>query len=162
MLANLQATHPDEIVANASKQRVLAYLETDWNLYNASLSAGVRRFQLDFWLRDDQEFAKAFQELKDKHLDGCESNLFKQGKDSKKSFVPAIFLLKSHRPEVYGDKAVIDLNQNVKLDFSRSANNSLEVLGLTPVRQLEPPTCPPESPDEVEEPPITGDSEDLE
>jgi len=61
----------------------------------------------------DNEFAEKYQEVMDSLLDNCEENLLTLGGDEGvKGITPAIFMLKSHRKEQYGE--------NVQIEHKRS------------------------------------------
>lgn len=76
------------------KKAVLEALEKTLGIVTpACKSAGVGRTQFYQWLKDDQEFKKAVEDLKDVALDFAESQLHQQIKD--KSTAATIFYLKT-------------------------------------------------------------------
>jgi hypothetical protein len=104
------------------------------NVSRAARAVGITR-QAAYWAREqDPEFAREWQAAQDEGLDALEEQLMKRGKKS--SDTAAIFMLKSHRREIYGDRA--DLNMNVRggvihthrVDLSALTNEELETLEL--------------------------------
>src|ERR1043165_6707690 len=127
MLANLDtATHPDEIDANALKLQAIDFLRKRWNFYSCAVALGIRRSQLYDWIKEDEEFGKRIAETKDLWLDGCEEKNFTEGAQDKNAVTQRIFMLKSHRPEIYGDRLDVNTNQTVTVNFNEHAANALK------------------------------------
>jgi hypothetical protein len=103
----------------------LAALARSPNVSAAALAAGVgRRTVYDYRAADD-DFARRWDEALDESTDdlvgecyrrareGCEKPVYYQGEECGRlveySDTLAIFLLKAHRPAVYGDKSKVEL-----------------------------------------------------
>ena len=74
-----------------------------------SISAACRKARIGRpayydWLKDDPDFAARMKAAKDVGLDSLEDALIDRG--LKTDTTAAIFMLKSHRREIYGDKVV--------------------------------------------------------
>jgi hypothetical protein len=122
----------DEIAASEAQTSVLNYLGTDWNIYKACRAAGVSRVTLyRDWL-SNVDFLNRFNDIRDQWLDGAESNLLEQGVNNKRNFVPAIFMLKSHRPEIYDRQALAGrMLGNVTINIGQVSSDTLKGLDLT-------------------------------
>jgi hypothetical protein len=132
MLANENPVHPDEQASNIAKRKVLDYLANAWNISNAAKSAGIRRITVYGWIEEDPEFRREYQDLLDGHIDGAEENIIDQGEHNKKAFVPAIFMLKSHRPEIYDRQALAGrMLGNVTINIGQVSSDTLKGLDLT-------------------------------
>lgn len=127
--------HPDKLTSELAKASVLDALKIDWNIYKAAQRCGIARRLVYEWLEADHDFKRAFNEVRDGHLDGCESNLLMEGSQNKKAWVPAIFMLKSHRPEVYADRHETTLNINHSIGLSGRAKATLESMGVIEVEE---------------------------
>ncbi len=83
---------------DTNKKKVLEQLEKSLGVVTiACKNAGVSRSQYYEWLKEDEEFAKAVQELDNVALDFAESQLHKQIKDGVPS--STIFYLKTRGKE---------------------------------------------------------------
>lgn len=126
MLANLNtATHPDEIDSNALKLQILDFLRKRWNFYSCAVTFGLRRSKLYEWMKEDGEFASQIAEIKDSWLDGCEEKNFIEGVQDKNAVTQRIFMLKCHRPEVYGDRYDVNVTETVELNLNEHAAKAL-------------------------------------
>lgn len=110
-----------------NKLRLLELLAKSWNITRACSEIGVSRQGLYEYLalNRDLSFKKAFQQVKDSHLDDIEEFQIEQGKKNEKNFVPGIFQLKSHRREIYGDRVEVDAKHELKIE-----NPNLEIRAL--------------------------------
>lgn len=128
MLANLNPTHPDEIDANYRKTLLLEYLRSKWNVYQAAQKVGVERGQVyNAWMQD-LDFKAKFQQTKDLHLDAMEEMTFSEGTHNKNAYVQRFFLLKAHRPEIYGDRAELGVTVTHRLDMGELASRTLQAV----------------------------------
>ena len=132
MLKNPNPTHPDEISSNKSKTYVLAELEKNFNIYNACREAGITRALFYTEWKKDEVFQSKLEDIKAKWIDGAESNLMAQAVDNKKAYVPAIFMLKSHKPEVYDRQSLQgQIHGNVTINIGQIASETMNALDLT-------------------------------
>ena len=132
MLSNPNPTHPDEIETNATREAFLAEMSKHWNVYRAAKKIGIsRKLVYNEWLHDT-EFKARYDEILDSWIDGAESNLMSQAAQNEKAFVPAIFMLKSHRPETYDRQALSGrMIGPVTINIGQVANDTLRGLDLT-------------------------------
>lgn len=132
MQGNSNPDPVDEIACSEAQANVLTFLETDWNIYKACRAAGISRVTLyRDWL-NKEDFRARFDDVRDRWLDSAESNLLEQGANNKKNFVPAIFMLKSHRPETYDRQALNGRIQgNVTINIGQVSSDTLKGLDLT-------------------------------
>jgi hypothetical protein len=130
MLINPNPTHPDEIRSNDLKLQFLELMRKNWNVYNCCKKLGINRtIVYTEWLKVDTEFKRLWDEALSKWIDGAEGNIMKQAQLSKK-FIPAIFVLKAHRAETYGDKQELTVNVDNKAFMLKRADSTLGELGL--------------------------------
>ena len=80
----------------------------------AAHKVGISRRYVYMFLKNNPAFKTAFEEIKESHLDDIECNLISEGKT--RNFTPAIFMLKSHRRSVYGDKLDIDVDVAINIE----------------------------------------------
>ena len=132
MQGNSNPDPVDEIACTEAQASVLRYLETDWNVYKACRAAGISRVTLyRDWL-NKEDFRQRFDDVRDQWLDGAESNLISQGANNTKNFVPAIFMLKSHRPETYDRQALNGrITGPVTINIGQVAGDTMKGLDLT-------------------------------
>lgn len=130
MLLNENPTHPDEIRSNDLKLQFLELMKKNWNVYNCCQKLGINRtIVYTEWLKTDVEFRRLWDEALNKWIDGAEGNIFKQAQLSKK-FIPAMFVLKAHRAETYGDRQELIINTDNQKSLQSSAEETLKELGL--------------------------------
>ena len=137
MLDNTNPTHPDEIDANYRKTLLLEYLSKRWNVFKAAKEVGIERMHVyNVWM-NDPGFAKRFDEVKQSHMDGMEEVLIDEGTHHKK-IIPAIFMLKSHRPEIYDRNSVQSgrINGNITINIGQVVGDTLKALDLTGKAQV--------------------------
>jgi hypothetical protein len=80
---------------------VAAYVEHG-NIGEACAYLGISRATFYRWKAADKEFAAAVLEAEQDAIDSAVGQLYRRAK--KKDTAALIFYLKTHRPEVYGDK----------------------------------------------------------
>lgn len=71
---------------------------------------GVRRKDHTKWMAMYPKYKELFEEIKDRFVDGLESVAIERAKEKSDSLL--ILMLKSHRPETYGDKSEINMNHH--------------------------------------------------
>ena len=123
--------HPDKIAADIVKGQFLELMKERWNVYLNAKELGINRTLVYTQWLHDPEFKIKFDEIRDSHLDGAEANLMFQAQHDKKAYVPAIFMLKSHRPEVYDRSQVIDVHHTIAMnseEIKRIAGESLAMI----------------------------------
>jgi hypothetical protein len=132
VLANENPVHPDEIGANATKLLFLEEMGKSWNVYKATKKLGIsRKLVYNEWF-DDPEFKAKYDEILAGLIDGAQENILEQATQNKKAFVPAIFVLKAHMPEVYDRQALGGRIQgNVTINIGQVAGDTLKALDLT-------------------------------
>lgn len=108
------------------KTTFLASLELDPNVSTAAKDAGISR-QYAYLIREsDTVFAKAWDDAKEQSTDGLETVARKRAVDG--SDVLLIFLLKSNRSEIYGDKSKIDLKSQNETSVTLQGDQSLNAI----------------------------------
>ncbi len=80
----------------------------------AAHKVGISRRYVYMLLKNNPAFKTAFEEIEESHLDDIECNLISEGKT--RNFTPGIFILKSHRREVYGDKVDIGVDVAINIE----------------------------------------------
>lgn len=97
----------------------------------ACATAGINRTTAYRARQADEDFAIAWSDAHAKSLDELEAALFARAVDS--DTTAAIFLLKSHRPDVYGDRQRIEHSGSIKTDLQSMSVEDLQALadGLT-------------------------------
>jgi hypothetical protein len=98
------------------QKEFLQSLIDDWNVAKASHKIGVTRQSVYEFLGKNEGFRKAFEEIKQSHLDEIEMNLMERGKGH--NFTPGIFMLKAYRPERFGDKPETAIQINVSSEHA--------------------------------------------
>ena len=133
MLANENPVHPDEIDANTSKLLFLEEMGKCWNVYKAAKKVGIRRKTVyDEWLANDPDFMARYNEILSGIVDEAQENILDQAAHNKKAFVPAIFVLKAHMPDVYDRQALNGRIQgNVTINIGQVSSDTLKGLDLT-------------------------------
>jgi hypothetical protein len=84
------------------KELFLAALHESPNVFAAARTAGVSRRNAYAARESDSEFAAAWDDAIQRSVDDLEASAFRRAEESD---TLTIFLLKSHRREVYGDPA---------------------------------------------------------
>jgi hypothetical protein len=74
--------------------------------------AGVSRKCHLEWLEKYPIYKERFNECKDKFVDGLETIAIERAKEKSDSLMT--LMLKSHRPETYGDRSEVNLKSNMK------------------------------------------------
>ena len=118
-----------------TRVRQKVFLENYLNTANFGKSAylaGVSRTTVKRELERNEHFKNAFKEIEELHLDRCEEVLQNHvDKETPASITPSIFLLKSKRGEIYGDKAQVNIDHVV---YNRGPDSfikqCLEKMGL--------------------------------
>ena len=92
-----------------------------------SISAACRKARIGRaayydWIKDDSAFAARMKAARDVGLDALEDALIDRG--LKTDTTAAIFMLKSHRREIYGDRL------NIELQVRRKAEQMADALGI--------------------------------
>jgi hypothetical protein len=112
----------------------LTVLRKTSDVRKAARDAGVSK-QAAYQARDkDPEFAEKWQDALDEGLDNLENVARKRALKSSDTLL--IFLLKSHRPEVYGDRSQVNMNvqgrvtHTHRIDLSRLTDEELDQLEL--------------------------------
>ncbi len=98
----------------AKQKEFLGHLIAEWNVSKAAHKIGINRRSIYEFIKNNSSFKNAFEEIKESHLDDIECNLVNEGKT--RNFTPGIFLLKSHRRSVYGDKVEMDVTQQINVE----------------------------------------------
>ena len=99
------------------KRALLRYDEARGrNISSACMAAGIVRATWYRWIEDDAVFSQAAEHISERHLDRLAERLHQRGEDT--DTTAAIFLLKSHRREVYGDRQQVDHSGTVKHNVS--------------------------------------------
>lgn len=94
-------------VTQAQKNKFIKVL-TDTSNVSKAATAGKHPRSTWYKMRDeDVEFDHAWQNALNEGLDALEESLYKRGKNGD-SDTAAIFLLKSHRPDIYRERGVIE------------------------------------------------------
>jgi len=90
-------------ITKRQKEMFLSALRETGNVSASAKAAGVGR-QTVYEVRErEPRFAAAWDEVLNERLDEIEANLFERARTGE-SDTAAIFLLKSHRREIYGDR----------------------------------------------------------
>jgi hypothetical protein len=98
----------------AKQREFLQAVIEEWNVAKAAHKIGVSRSTIYDLIEKSEGFRKAFEEIRDSHLDDIECNLINEGKG--RNFTPGIFMLKQWRPERYGPKIEIDTGPTITLE----------------------------------------------
>lgn len=96
---------------------------------SACRKAKISRAAFYEWLADDAKFADRVAQARNQGLDAIEDALVSRG--LKNDTTAAIFLLKSHRREIYGDKVAVDHGGKIRheiVDLSIYTDDELELL----------------------------------
>jgi len=91
------------------------------NVSEACDAAGIGRTWAYECRKSDPEFAQAWNEAMDRSLDRLEARMFQRAEDTSDTL--AIFLMKSHRPDLYGEKLRIEYQGTVELQWSDGEAN---------------------------------------
>lgn len=91
-------------------------------------NAGVPRNQHLKWLAEYPEYKERFEECKERFVDGLEAVAIERARDKSDSLMS--LMLKSHRPEVYGDRSEVkhtgSLGNQIQLIFPEGMLNEEE------------------------------------
>lgn len=133
-------TDDAEAVRERRKGLFLTALETSYSVAAAARQAGMSRSAAYVYRHDDPDFAAAWDQAKEAHLDAIEASLMHRaaygweepvyqngmlvGTKQKYSDVACIFMLKKHRKEQYGDDPQPD--NAAASDTSRSISDAVE------------------------------------
>ena len=85
-------------------------LDSYLNIGRACKVAGIGRRTHYNWIKDDPDYNDTFHSVEESAIDDLEMEAYWRGKD--KSDVLLIFLLKSRRKKIYGDKQELNINDN--------------------------------------------------
>ena len=99
------------------QKNLLKYLIKEFNVGKAAHKVGISRRYVYMFLKNNPAFKTAFDEIRESHLDDIECNLISEGKT--RNFTPGIFMLKSHRRSVYGDKPETPILINISSENAR-------------------------------------------
>ena len=108
------------------KPSFIEALEACPDVTAAAKHAGIDRGNAYKARQADEAFAVAWHEAINRALDDVESALIQRAKD--KDTTAAIFLLKSHRPAVYGDRQEIRHSGSVAQDLSAKSKAEFQDL----------------------------------
>jgi hypothetical protein len=97
------------------ESKFLEALSSEPNIAGACRTAEIGRTTAYDHRHADPEFAAAWQEALDESVDELVGSCYRRA--MKDSDTLAIFLLKCHRPEVYGDRQQTDLRVSAAPDF---------------------------------------------
>ncbi len=154
-------------IGHIKKREYIAAYSENGNIRLSCELTQVARSTYFKWMQDDPEFAEAImvakdcaierleQEARRRAVEGVEKPVYQQGQQvgtiREYSDTLLIFLLKGLRPEMYRDRATVDVNARVRHEDGRS-NLDREIEGLlTRMDELErvgespPPLAPPDS-----------------
>lgn len=73
--------------------------------------AGISRKQHQLWMDEYPAYKDMFETMRERFVDGLELTAIERAKEKSDSLL--ILLLKSHRKEVYGDSAKLDINSTM-------------------------------------------------
>lgn len=85
------------------KQKLIEYLYQDYNISRACEAVGISPRAFYENREFDEVFKEKVKEALNGHLDSLESNMLRLGKTAQ-GITAGIFMLKSHRREIYGDR----------------------------------------------------------
>ncbi len=106
-------------LTEANQRKVLQFLSKSFNLTTAANHVGVTRKALEHLIERDELFKAAYNEIKQFHLDNCESSMFMVASEpSRNGFNDRKLALQSLRPSTYGNKVEINKNQHVTIDMN--------------------------------------------
>lgn len=97
----------DEIL-HAKKRAFLAAYEQCGNITQASKAVGISRQTHYDWMRDDDDYKKAFADAEEAAGDALEAEARKRALAGSDTLL--IFLLKGHKPEKYKERVAADLS----------------------------------------------------
>lgn len=92
----------------------------------AIMVAGVSRGQLRSALDKDPEFLEAFHDAKADAIDSLETEAVRRAKDGSDQLL--MFLLKSHRPEVYRENHKIEVSGHLEVDHRSTLMEKLATM----------------------------------
>jgi hypothetical protein len=124
-----EVTNPDTKVAMV---RVLNEYAKCGVIGLACDRAGVYRNDHKKWLETYPKYKELFETLKERFVDGLEEVAIQRAREKSDSLM--IFLLKAHKPDVYGDKIDANLNVNqqpITLTFAEGMLSEREKALLT-------------------------------
>lgn len=96
------------------KTRFIQALFEHHNVHRACVTVGISRMAALKAQRKDPVFAAAWAEALNSHLDCIEDHVLEMAKHSKTPLW-AIFALKSHRPDIYGDQVTVNTREEHSL-----------------------------------------------
>jgi hypothetical protein len=92
----------------------------------ALMISGVSRGQLRSGLDKDPEFLEAFHDAKADAIDSLETEAVRRAKDGSDQLL--MFLLKSHRPEVYRENHKIEISGHLEVDHRSTLMEKLTTM----------------------------------
>ncbi len=105
----------DAVTPKKQRDLFLAALGESPNVTEACRVAGIARKTAYAWRNKYAEFAEAWRESLAASIDELEQEAFRRANDG--SDVLAIFLLKSHRREIYGDHVEHSGGQKLTIEY---------------------------------------------
>jgi hypothetical protein len=125
MLNNPTTSNLSEIECNEQKKLAIELWDKHFPaVHKVMTELGLRREKWYEWLRDDSDFKRSTDAIREKALEEIENNLFGEGRTNKKAIVPMLFILKTWKRELYGDK-LETYNTNSNIDLTEQANQTL-------------------------------------
>ena len=94
------------------------YLQTA-NISSSCEYADISRSGYYYWIKTDDEFRDRARDAEEKMLDMLESVAYKRAIDSSDTLL--IFMLKSRRRNIYGDKLDVSADHTVKIEDHRQS-----------------------------------------
>jgi len=114
------------------KKEFLAALYEKFHISEACRKVGISRNTFEYHIEKDPEFKRAFEEVKNYWLDGCESTILTLGADvenGKLAVTPAIFALKTHRKE-WREKQETEVNVNIEVNYTDDIRRVLQTTAV--------------------------------
>jgi hypothetical protein len=106
--------------------RFLEVLRECPDVSKAAAAVGIQRSTAYRRRQADEDFALAWSDAHAVSLDELEAALFRRAKDT--DTTAAIFLLKSHRPDIYRENVKVEHSGSVKTDLSALSTEELQAI----------------------------------
>jgi len=140
----LRPFHAGTKLIPSKKKKFLEYLTKQWNVTAAATSIGVTRQAIAYALENDEQFAIAYQQVKDGNLDFLEDTSFTVAcQPDHKGYNDRKLLLQAHRKEYSPKQDIgIDIHVNVNLsgiEVSRMLDNSPQDIDFTELNKDKTP-----------------------